>query len=130
MLAESSEALDLIGRIQRFLAILRLWVHESRGRLDVVFLEISAVRVHLRELQEARSEAFRTYFNFNSRLQAVEDDLEEASGLQATALRELELRISRVTAGVLLLFIILLHLGRLLWDCVHDAKRSLGGSSL
>ena len=119
-------------RIQRLLAIFRLWIHESRGRLDVAFLEISALRVQLHsfaaELQEARSEDFRIYFNFNSRLQAVEDNVEEALESQASALRGLELRIRGVSAGILLLFIFLLHLGRLLWDCVHDAERSLGGS--
>ena len=50
-------------RIQRLLAIFRLWIHESRGRLDVAFLEIPALRVQLHsfaaELQEARSEDFR-----------------------------------------------------------------------
>ena len=71
----NSGVLDLISCIQRLLAIYRLWIHESRGRLDTAFLEISALRVWLHsfaaELREARSEEFRTFFIFNSRLLAA-----------------------------------------------------------
>ena len=88
---------DLISRIQRLLAICRLWIHESRGRLDTAFLEISALRVRLRslaaELREARSEEFRTFFDFNSRLLAVKDTVEETLEQQALVLRGLESRV-------------------------------------
>ena len=134
MWSVSSEALDLISRIQRLLAIFRLWIHESRGRLDVAFLEISALRVQLHslagELREARSEEFRTFFNFNSRLQAVEDSVEETLEHQASVLRGLELRARGVSAGAAPLLIVLLQVGRFLWDCEHDVERGLSGSGL
>ena len=50
MWSVNSDVLDLISRIQRLLAICRLWIHESRGRLDTAFLEISALRVRLHSL--------------------------------------------------------------------------------
>ena len=107
-------------------AIRRLWIHESRGRLDTAFLEISALRVRLRslsaELREARSEEFRTFFDFNSRLLAVKDTVEETLEQQALVLRGLESRVKEVSAGVVLLLIALLQVGSLLWDCEHDVE--------
>eukprot|EP00439_Symbiodinium_sp_Y106_P029515 s7923_g3.t1 len=124
MWAVNSDVLDLIGRIQRLLAICRLWIHESRGRLDAAFLEISALRVRLHsvtaDLREARSEEFRTFFNFNSRLQAVEDAVGDTLEQQASVLRDLDSRVRGVAAAVSLLLITLLQVGRLLWDCTHD----------
>ena len=124
MWAVNSDVFDLIGRIQRLLAICRLWIHESRGRLDAAFLEISALRVRLHsvtaDLREARSEEFRTFFNFNSRLQAVEDAVGDTLEQQASVLRELDSRVRGVAAAVSLLLITLLQVGRLLWDCTHD----------
>ena len=126
MWSVNSDVLDLISRIQRLLAICRLWIHESRGRLDTAFLEISALRVRLHslaaELREARSEEFRTFFNFNSRLQAVEDTVEETLEQQALVLRGLESRVRGVSAGAALLLIVLLQVGRILWDCEHDVE--------
>eukprot|EP00439_Symbiodinium_sp_Y106_P014182 s9328_g2.t1 len=120
----NSGVLDLISRIQRLLAIYRLWIHESRGRLDTAFLEISVLRVRLHslaaELREARSEEFRTFFNFNSRLLAVEDTVEETLEQQALVLRGLESRVREVSAGAVLLLIALLQIGRLSWDSEHD----------
>ena len=124
MWAVNSDVFDLIGRIQRLLAISRLWIHESRGRLDAAFLEISALRVRLHsvtaDLREARSEEFRTFFNFNSRLQAVEDAVGDTLEQQASVLRDLDSRVRGVAAAVSLLLITLLQVGRLLWDCTHD----------
>ena len=124
MWAVNSDVFDLIGRIQRLLAICRLWIHESRGRLDAAFLEISALRVRLHsvtaDLREARSEEFRTFFNFNSRLQAVEDAVGDTLEQQASVLRDLDSRVRGVAAAVSLLLITLLQVGRLLWDCTHD----------
>ena len=124
MWAVNSDVFDLIGRIQRLLAICRLWIHESRGRLDAAFLEISALRVRLHsvtaDLREARSEEFRTFFNFNSRLQAVEDTVGDTLEQQASVLRDLESRVRGVAAATSLLLIALLQVGRLLWDCTHD----------
>ena len=112
MWSVNSDVLDLISRIQRLLAICRLWIHESRGRLDTAFLEISALRVRLRslaaELREARSEEFRTFFDFNSRLLAVKDTVEETLEQQALVLRGLESRVKEVSAGVVLLLFALL----------------------
>ena len=124
MWAVNSDVFDLIGRIQRLLAICRLWIHESRGRLDAAFLEISALRVRLHsvtaDLREARSEEFRTFFNFNSRLQAVEDAVGDTLEQQASVLRDLDSRVRGVAAAVSLLLITLLQVGRLLWDCTHE----------
>ena len=124
MWAVNSDVFDLIGRIQRLLAICRLWIHESRGRLDAAFLEISALRVRLHsvtaDLREARSEEFRTFSNFNSRLQAVEDAVGDTLEQQASVLRDLDSRVRGVAAAVSLLLITLLQVGRLLWDCTHD----------
>ena len=124
MWAVNSDVFDLIGRIQRLLAICRLWIHESRGRLDAAFLEISALRVRphsvTADLREARSEEFRTFFNFNSRLQAVEDAVGDTLEQQASVLRDLDSRVRGVAAAVSLLLITLLQVGRLLWDCTHD----------
>ena len=124
MWSVNSDVLDLIGRIQRLLAICRLWIHESRGRLDAAFLEISALRVRLHSVtadsREARCEEFRTFFNFNSRLQAVEDAVGDTLEQQASVLRDLESRVRGVSAGAALLLIALLQVGRLLRDCGHD----------
>ena len=104
MWAVNSDVFDLIGRIQRLLAISRLWIHESRGRLDAAFLEISALRVRLHsvtaDLREARSEEFRTFFNFNSRLQAVEDAVGDTLEQQASVLRDLDSSQGRGSCGI------------------------------
>ena len=61
----------------RLLAAYRLWLQELRGRLDVAFIQIAGLRGQGPEYQEIRAEVARTVFNFNSRLQGTEDDLEQ-----------------------------------------------------
>ena len=82
-----SSALNLLDRLQRLLAVYRLWLHELRGRLDIAFIE--------RDFQEIRLEVARTFFNFNSRLQSVEDTVESTLEAQSSVLRSLELRLQK-----------------------------------
>ena len=62
-------------------------------------------------LCEARFEEFRTFFNFKSRLLAVEDTVKETLEQQALVLRDLESRVKEVSAGAVLLLIALLQVG-------------------
>ena len=114
MLVGQSETLRLFDRIQRLLAIYRLWLHELRGRLDQAFIAVAGLRSQGRDFQEIRAEVARTIFNFNSRLQAVEDEVESTLESQAAVLGAFELRLQRVQLAVLLLCILILQLLRLL----------------
>ena len=108
MRASSSEVLCLIDRIQRLLAAYRLWLQELRGRLDVAFIQIAGLRAQGPEYQEIR------VFNFNSRLQGTEDDLEQVLERQAVALGELERRIRLLEQCLLILGVVIFQLVRLL----------------
>ena len=80
-------------------------------RFSTVFIAVARLRSQGRDFQEIRAEVARTIFNFNSRLQAVEDEVES----KAAVLRAFELRLQRVQLAVLLLCsILLLQLLRLL----------------
>ena len=114
MLVGQSATLSLVDRIQRLLAIYRLWLHELRGRLDQAFIAVARLRSQGRDFQEIRAEVARTIFNFNSRLQAVEDEVESTLESQAAVLGAFELRLQRVQLAVLLLCILILQLLRLL----------------
>lgn len=114
MQASSSEVLCLIDRIQRLLAAYRLWLQELRGRLDVAFIQIAGLRAQGPEYQEIRAEVARTVFNFNSRLQGTEDDLEQVLERQVVALGELERRIRLLEQCLLILGVVIFQLVRLL----------------
>ena len=87
-------------------------LHVMRAyRFSTVFIAVARLRSQGRDFQEIRAEVARTIFNFNSRLQAVEDEVES----KAAVLRAFELRLQRVQLAVLLLCsILLLQLLRLL----------------
>ena len=84
----------LLSRLQRLLAVYRLWLHELRGRLDSAFVRIAGLHSQIFDLsnrvvraeenfEEVRGEVARTILNFNGRLEAVEDSLEEGLTRQA-----------------------------------------------
>ena len=86
-------------------------LHVMRAyRFSTVFIAVARLRSQGRDFQEIRAEVARTIFNFNSRLQAVEDEVES----KAAVLRAFELRLQRVQLAVLLLCILILQLLRLL----------------
>ena len=72
----------------------RLWLHELRGRLDFAFVRIAGLHSQIfglsnrivraeENFEEVRGEVARTILNFNGRLEAVEDSLEEGLARQA-----------------------------------------------
>ena len=91
-------------------------LHVMRAyRFSTVFIAVARLRSQGRDFQEIRAEVARTIFNFNSRLQAVEDEVESTLESQAAVLGAFELRLQRVQLAVLLLCsILLLQLLRLL----------------
>ena len=91
----ANSAVNLLDRLQRLLAVYRLWLHELRGRLDIAFIEIAGLRSQGSDFQEIRLEVARTFFNFNSRLQSVEDTVESTLEAQSAVLRSFELRWQR-----------------------------------
>ena len=116
-----SAALNLIDRPQRLLAVYRLCLHELRGRLDVAFIRIAGLRSLESDFEEIRREVARTFFNYNSRLQVVEDSVEETLAAQSAALQSLETRLQRGQLLGLLLCIFFLQTLRLLAESSHQA---------
>ena len=116
-----SAALNLIDRLQRLLAVYRLWLHELRGRLDVAFIGIAGLRTLGSDFEEIRREVARTFFNYNSRLQVVEDSVEETLAAQSAALQSLETRLQRWQLLGLLLCIFFLQTLRLLAEISHQS---------
>ena len=111
---ELPAVLRLVDRIQRLLAAYRLWLHELRGRLDVVFIQIAGLRAQGPGFQDIHEEVARTVLNFNSRLRDTEDGLEQVLERQALAFRSLELRLQHQSQVLLFLAICFLQLPRLL----------------
>ena len=81
----------LLSRLQRLLAVYRLWLH---GRLDFAFVRMAGLHSQIfglsnrivraeENFEEVRGEVARTILNFNGRLEAVEDSLEEGLTRQA-----------------------------------------------
>ena len=101
--------------------VYRLWLHELRGRLDVAFIRIAGLRTLGSDFEEIRREVARTFFNYNSRLQVVEDSVEETLAAQSAALQSLETRLQRGQLLGLLLCIFFLQTLRLLVEISHQA---------
>eukprot|EP00439_Symbiodinium_sp_Y106_P000898 s6644_g1.t1 len=116
-----SAALNLFDRLQRLLAVYRLWLHELRGRLDIAFISIAALRSQGGDFEEIRREVARTFFNYNSRLQVVEDSVEETLAAQSAALQSLETRLRSGQLLGLLFCIFFLQTLRLLAESLHQA---------
>ena len=120
-LVSQTAALNLIDRLQRLLAVYRLWLHELRGRLDVAFIRIAGLRSQGSDFEEIRREVARTFFNYNCRLQVVEDSVEETLAAQSAALQSLETRLQRGQLLGLLFCIFFLQTLRLLAESLHQA---------
>ena len=99
----------------------RLWLHELRGRLDIAFISIAALRSQGGDFEEIRREVARTFFNYNSRLQVVEDSVEETLAAQSAALQSLETRLRSGQLLGLLFCIFFLQTLRLLAESLHQA---------
>ena len=121
-----SAALNLIDRLQRLLAVYRLWLHELRGRLDIAFIRIAGLRSQGSDFAEIRSEVARTFFNYNSRLQVVEDTVEETLAAQSASLQALETRLQRVQFLGLLFCILFLQTLRLLAESYFKYETAQG----
>ena len=121
-----SAALNLIDRLQRLLAVYRLWLHELRGRLDIAFIRIAGLRSQGSDFEEIRSEVARTFFNYNSRLQVVEDTVEETLAAQSASLQSLETRLQRVQFLGLLFCIFFLQTLRLLAESCFKHETAQG----
>ena len=103
----------LISRLQHLLAVC-LWFHELRGRLAIAFIDIAGIRVRSSDFRDIRSKVARTFFNFNSSLQSVEDSVAAALESQSSDLSSLQARLRGVELLPSLLSILLLQTLRLL----------------
>ena len=110
------EALTLLGRIQYLLAVYRLWLHELRGRLDIAFIEISALRIRSSDFEAIRREVARIFFNFNSRLQRVEDTFQASFEDHSALISSVALRLQRTQRLGVAVSILFLQTLRLLWE--------------